>query len=458
MARNVDGPYREHQDLDMHENLECSARRLAIGQLCRKEIGKSFVGAGTGPRVGADQSRQITDLVSGVTRWRRYLDFLIRYFYAGSFRRMEPQLKQILRIAVYELILISKPPYAVLHEAVSLAKGMVRPGAGRLVNAILRALLRRVSTLPQPDTGDTADDLGIAFSHPTWMVRRWLGRFGAHETTALLEWNNTRPVYALRHNPRKISATEFRERLTQLGVEWKSAHYLEDFVRVWRLQAVIRAGWLQEGLCAVQDESAGLAVHVLDARPGETILDMCAAPGGKALYAAARMQDRGRIIALDLHEKRLDRLKHAAVQQCISIVEPHVSDARTYAASTQVDRVLVDAPCSGLGVLAKRSDLRWNRSLHDLEPLQKLQDALLDAAAAFVRPGGILVYATCTIEGEENEARVDAFLKRQPMFRVDPVREPAPIITPHGYLATLPHVHGMDGAFAARLHRNLANK
>lgn len=430
-----------------------SARQRAVTQLCRAESGGAY--AGSGSLDGSDErdARQVTDLVAGVTRWRRYLDFLTAEFYRGAAGKMELPLKQILRMGLYELVIARKPPHAAVHEAVSLAKTVVRPGAGSLVNAILRAVLASNGKLPVPATGDAAEDLAVRYSHPTWMVRRWLKRYGVRESKALLAANNARPAYYLRSNPLVVTPADFRRKLDALGVAWEPARHLEDFVRVQRLQAVLRAGWIEQGLCAVQDLSAGLVVRALDARPGELVVDLCAAPGGKTLYAAARMRNKGRIVALDIHENRLRRLRRAALQQRVSIVDPIAADARACRLSVRADRVLVDAPCSGLGVMAKRSDLRWRRSPNDMAELLPLQDALLDAGARILEPGGVLVYGTCTIEPEENQDRVKAFLDRHPDFRLDPIMEPPSRRRENGYLVTLPHTSGMDGVFAARLRK-----
>ena len=439
---------------------ETSTRKLAAESLCRIEVGGAFIGL-TGPSQRSSEarlSRQATDLIAGVTRHRRYLDFLIQSQYPGRFDKMEALLKQILRVGVYELIIVRNPPHAVLHEAVELAKRIVRPGAGRLANGLLRALLRVLDALPTPDTADEADYLGILHSHPTWMVRRWLYRLGHQETKRLLQWNNARPVYGIRCNSLKTSLRDFHAALDAAGVSWKQGLYMEDFVRATKLQPLMRSSLLQAGACAIQDESAGLVVRLLDPQPGETVIDTCAAPGGKALYAALRMQNRGRVRAIDAHAARLTLLQRSARSHGVTIVDAHVADLRPYAKRTnmaQADRVLLDAPCSGLGVLAKRADLRWNRTVQNLQELTCLQDALLDHAALLVRRGGLLVYSTCSTEPEENEQRVIAFLRQHADYRLEPApcALPSEVITREGYLATLPHTHAVDGAFGARLRR-----
>ncbi len=438
-----------------------SARQLAVEQLNRIEVGGAYVGLVGGnlseeidPRV----ERQATEYVASVTRWRRWLDFLIQHFYRGKFNKMEPTLKQILRVGLYDLLFLETPPHAALNEAVAGAKRMVRPGAGGLVNGILRSVVRQKEHLPTPATGDAADDLAIRYSHPTWLVRRWLDHFGPEETEALLRWNNTRPVYGLRINTFKISAGDFKIMLDDEGVEWEPSRYLDDFVRVRRLQAVLRAGWVEEGRCVVQDESGGLVVRLLDPQPGETLVDGCAAPGSKALYAAARMQNRGRLLAFDAHTGRLRLAEDAARAQGVSILQTDALDLRDLARRNdrpEADRVLLDVPCSGLGVLSKRADLRWRRTPEEIQALTILQDQLLDAASRLVRPGGLLVYSTCTIEPDENKQRIEAFLDRKPDFHVESASGyvPEAVVTPEGFLATLPHRHHVDGAFGARLRK-----
>ncbi len=436
-----------------------SARALAVRQLDRIEVGGAYAGvsgvvdAGSDPRA----ERQATEYVFGVTRWRRWLDFLIAHFYRGDYEKMEPTLRQILRIAAYDLLFLHTPPHAALNEAVELAKRMVRPGAGRLVNGVLRAMVRRMDRLPEPETGDPVEDLALRYSHPTWMVRRWVARYGETETVALLTWNNARPLFGLRITARADRSAVLAE-LDARGVAWEPSPYLDDFVRVRALQPVLRAGLLADGRVAVQDESAGLVVRLLDPHPGETVLDVCAAPGGKARYAAERMAGRGRVLAFDVNEARLRLLSDVARAAGPAILHTEAADLRTLAARADAPtghRILLDAPCSGLGVLAKRADLRWRRTPDEIAELSALQDELLDAAARLVRRGGLLVYATCTIEPEENEDRISAFLARRPDFALESAQGYVPdeMVTPEGFFATFPPRHGIDGAFGARLRR-----
>lgn len=436
-----------------------SARTLALDRLLRVETEGAYVGLlDVGEAEDAREQRQASEYVAGVTRQRRWLDFLLAHFYRGELDRMEPALRQILRIGLYDVLFLHTPPHAAVHEAVELAKRHVRPKAGGLVNGVLRAVLRGLADLPEPDTGDPVRDLAIRTSHPTWIARRWLARYGEADTRALLDLANARPTYALRVNTLRTSPEAFRAMLDDLDVDWEPSGILDDFVRVGQLQPVLRAGMLDAGLCAVQDEAAALVVRVLDPQPGETVLDVAAAPGGKALYAAIRMHDEGRVLAFDAHPARAELVRDSAAVHRLTSVEVDVADLRELARRPDRpmgDRMLLDAPCSGLGVLAKRADLRWRRTPEEIADLVDLQDELLDAAAVLVRPGGLLVYSTCTIEPEENAERVAAFLARHPDFapeRTDGL-VPADFVTEEGYFAALPHVHGTDGAFAARLRR-----
>ena len=402
-------------------------------------------------------ARLASELVAGVTRHRRHLDFVLDHHYRGDPRALAPLLRQVLRIGLYELLVRGTPPHAAVSEAVEAARALFHPGAARLANGLLRAVARahERGALPAPDSGDVVDDLAVRESHPTWLVRRWLDRYGEAETLALLRAGNAAPAYGLRVNLIKTTQEALGERLTALGVGWRPSDHLDDFVVVERLQPVIRAGLLDEGVCAVQDEAAGLVVRVLDPQPGERVLDGAAAPGGKAVYAAQRMQDRGEVVAVDVHEARTALVRRAAEVQGVTIVRPVAADLRRYEPEAPFDRVLLDAPCTGLGVLTKRADLRWNRREEDLAELMALQDDLLDAAARHARPGGLLVYSTCTMEPEENAVRVAAFLERHPDFRREPVGGlvPEAMRTADGDYAALPHRHGTDGAYAARLRR-----
>ncbi|CAN1334146.1 Probable ribosomal RNA small subunit methyltransferase B [Linum perenne] len=482
---------RETQKL----NLEVSPHRaVSAVRLMRIEMGGAFAdllnekGKGSGENemgyVGRTLGfrtkelddrdlRLVTDVVGGTIRWRKYIDHLICSLCHDEkiFRRMEPLLVQILRIGFYEILKLEMPPYAVVDENVRLAKLALRPGAGNLVNGILRKLLllKENDSLPLPivegDDRTQARALATIHSHPVWMVRRWTKYIGQEDTVKLLVWNNSDPSFSLRANCGKgVARAELVKQLNLLKVPHELSLHLDDFIRIktglqiTSSQSVLQAGLLKQGLCAVQDESAGMVVSVVDPQPNETIIDCCAAPGGKTLYMASLMKNKGKVYAIDVNKGRLRILKETAkVHQVDRMITTVAADLREFSEETKekYDKVLLDVPCSGLGVLSKRADLRWNRRLEDLEELKSLQDELLNAASVLVRPGGVLVYSTCSIDPEENEERVEAFLLRHPEFRIDPVDRwvPACFVMNRGYFSSHPVKHSLDGAFAARLVR-----
>lgn len=433
------------------------SRYLALEQLERVDHDDAFVEHLEVDDADERTRRQARELVAGVTRQQRWLDFVLAEAYNDDYDSMEPRLRQIMRLGLYEMLFQSTPTRAIVHQYVELAKQTLRPGAGDLVNAILRTIDRDREYIPDPDTGDEAEDLSVRHSHPTWMVRRWLERYGPEETIELLEWNNRRPMHSVRVNPMRTSRDEVATWLDEHDVVFTDSPYLDDHFRLRRLQPLIQGDLLDDGHVAVQDESAGLVGRLLDPQPGETVIDGCAAPGGKTMAAAARMQGEGRLLAFDANEGRIQTVAEAAITHGVDdMVETEAAELQAVADRDnppQADRVLLDVPCSGLGVLAKRADLRWQRDLEDLGDLTALQDDLLDAGAQLVRPGGLLLYSTCTIEPEENEDRIEAFLDRHDDFELESANGYVPdeVVSDAGYLVTLPHRHRTDGAFAARL-------
>ncbi|XP_044397830.1 probable ribosomal RNA small subunit methyltransferase B isoform X2 [Triticum aestivum] len=384
--------------------------------------------------------RLVTVIVAGTVRWKRYIDYLIMSLCSEEkvFSNMEPLLLQILRIGFFEILKLNVPAYAVVDENVRLAKVALRPGAGNMVNAILRKLLLL-----------------------KWMVRRWIRFLGKEEALKLMNWNNSDPYFSLRVNTTNgYTRDDLVNRLEDLQVHYEKS-IMDEFVRIREgMQAVLQAGLLKEGMCAVQDESAGFVVSVVDPQPGETIMDCCAAPGGKTLFMASRLAGQGKVSALDINKGRLRILMEAAkCHNLDDIITDIHGDLRLYAKESTVkyDKVLLDAPCSGLGVLSKRADLRWNRQFEDLEELVCLQDELLDSASLLVKPGGVLIYSTCSIDHEENENRVTTFVQRHPEFTPQGVHGyvPAEFITDDGFYSSSPTKHSLDGAFAARLVRSM---
>lgn len=455
------------------------------------------------PRMQLDPKdmRLVTELVAGVTRLRRALDYTLQNMLTTSLDRLDEPVKHVLRIGLYELLHRELPVHAI-NEHVNLAKQLVRPEAGSMVNGVLRNVVRTMSqgqlpVPPMPVKGMThaqiLDCLAVAFSHPDWMVDMWLRQYGIRATVHLMRWNNTRPEYGIRLNPSlSMTPAQLVQALEGRAQAEPSEYLPHEFVRVRAgMQAIVSSPWMAAGQVQVQDEAAGMVVAMLDPQPGETLLDACAAPGGKTMFAAARMQGQGLIVAADVSSARLQALASMArkqgvapmiqVQQADMAAPPapprhalfgsDAAGAGTRAGATdgsgsrggaqgvwgrQYDRVLLDVPCSGLGVLAKRADLRWRRTKKDMKELIRLQARMLNAAAPLVRPGGLLVYSTCSIEAAENHDQVAHFLTRHPEFQAEkppPGLLPDAVLTAEGFLDTFPPEHRVDGAFAARLRK-----
>lgn len=406
---------------------------------------RSLIDRGAKPRVVA--------YVSTVTRWRRYLSFLLYCFLKDKSRPLPQALEQLLLLGIAELVLLKEPPHAVVNEVVNVARSMHLPTG--LTNGLLRSIVRAHAALPVPGTGNPVRDLAIRWSHPTWLVRRYVKRFGTEEATQLLQRNNEAPAYSIRVNRMHMSTEELLHEFSAQEIRVSRSDFLEDYLHITSVGPLIRKGYMDRGVCSVHDESAGLVVELLDARPGEVILDTCVAPGGKVLAAACRMQGSGQLHAWDIHPNRLQKVEEMAQAQGLKNIHVRVADLLS-PPEMQADRVLLDVPCTGTGVLSKRSDLRWRRSEVDLMDLIKLQQRFLDKVVDCVRPDGILVYSTCSIEPEENEIQVQSFLERHPDFTLEHAGDflPAAMVTGAGYMATLPHRHGMDGAFAARLRKS----
>ena len=434
------------------------ARQEALRQLMRIEHGGAYIGTDVAAADHAGAKRQTADYVAGVTRLKRRFDFWIALFYRGKADEMEPMLRQILRLGLYELTETDAPAFAVVNEAVRLAQEFVRPHTGGLVNAILRNFQRRMPDLPRPSTGNPVRDWAIWYSHPTWMVKRWYAVFG-DQTPKLLDWNNRRRVHSLRVNTLKITPEAFAEALTARQIPVEPDPYLPYVFRTQHLQAVLEAGWLDNGWCTVQDTAAGLVVLLLDPQPNEVVVDACAAPGGKSTHAAIRMQNQGRVLAIDRLDFRTNLIRKTAKTQGLSNIEVMTADFTAWASQTDVcaDRVLLDVPCTGTGVFSKRADARWKRTPEDLQTLVALQARLLEAATQVLKPGGVLVYSTCSVEPDENERQIEAFLARHPDWNVEqPTDFPPALVQTEGYYHALPFRDGIDGAFGARLRKPLA--
>jgi len=393
--------------------------------------------------------RLCQELVYGVARWQATLDWLIARKTEG--RTQKAALQALLRLGLYQLFWLDRiPDHAAVDETVTLAKQLgFGPQAG-FVNAVLRSYVREKAATRSRLAELKVTQPHLGFSHPAWLVERWTRLWEAESVRRLLEWNNAPPITYARLNTLRTDGQK-------LIAQWRAEGVEYDFRRwdwtgenlIFELKAhapLARLATFQQGFFYVQDPSTLLAARELGPQPGEVVLDLCAAPGGKTTFMAQLMENRGRIQAQDNSPERLALLRENCARlgaTCVE-VESSPSDATFNGRPPAFDRILVDAPCSNTGVLRRRVELRWRLRPEEIDRLRARQLELLRRAAAQLKPGGVLVYSTCSLEPEENSAVVNTFVTEHPAFRLERVRELAPF------------VDGVDGAYVARLVKGTA--
>ena len=412
-------------------------------------------------KLDARDAALATELVYGTLRWQRYLDWLLTPHTRRAFATLDTRVRVLLRMTAYQLVFLERiPAFAAVSDAVSLAKTRRARGVPEFVNAVLRSFARRGVREREPrPPDDPVEALALRLSFPTWLAARWIERYGTGEASALMRAMNERPPVTLRTNTLRLTRDALAERLAR-----------EDALTAARTRfapeglAVEHGGapslWhaFADGAFAVQDEASMLVARLLEPRPGETIGDACAAPGTKTTHLAQLMDNRGRIVAFDPQPGRLARVSEAAARLGVGIVESRggTVEAQAPALASACDGVLVDAPCTNLGVLRRNPEVKWRRTVRDIAASAARQGEILAAAAGMVKPAGRLVYATCSLEPEENDAVVAAFLTARADFTLDPPPGfPLPL-DDDGVLRCRPHLHGTDGFTAVRLRRRAA--
>ncbi|NHC33374.1 16S rRNA (cytosine(967)-C(5))-methyltransferase [Scytonema millei] len=459
--------------------------------------------------LNANDRRLVTELVYGSVRRMRSLDALIDRLAKKKSHQQPPDLRTILHLGLYQLCYLTQiPSSAAVNTTVELAKTNGLAGLKGFVNGILRQLIREMegsreqgagsrgreqrsrgaeeqrgrgsisshqplatshscqlssssvapasTVIPLPE--DPVERLGILHSYPNWMIELWLEQLGLVETEQLCEWFNQSPAIDLRVNTLQTSIEEVERQLQATGVSVTRLPHLPQALRLTgSIGAIQNLPGYSAGWWTVQDSSAQLVSHVLDPQAGEVAIDACAAPGGKTTHIAELMQDKGTIWACDRTTSRLNKLKTNAERLQLRSIKICPGDSRSLPQFTNIaDRVLLDAPCSGLGTLHRHADARWRQTPASVQELANLQRELLDRTATWVKPGGILVYATCTLHPLENERAVEWFLSSHPQWQIDPLPpdSPAtPFSTAAGWLKLYPHQHQMDGFFMVRLKK-----
>ncbi len=412
-----------------------------------------------------ERDRALTaEIVTGTLRWQRSLDHLVEHVADRPVARLDREIMVILRLSLYQLLHLSRvPASAVVDDAVDLTRAARKLSASGFVNAVLRNTLRQRHRLPLPPRPENTADraaalayLGITHSHPEWLVARWLDRHGFDATERWVQFNNQAPPLTLRANTLRVLREEVARALAEDDIETEPTRHAPHGLTVVTGNPLRRP---PEGLFFVQDEASQLVPEAVGAQPGERVLDLCASPGGKSTAMAADMRDAGTIVACDVRSRRIALLRdtvHASGANRIQVVRVAAADALPF--SPAFDRVLVDAPCSGLGTIRRDPDIRWRRAETDLPALARDQVALLARAADVVTSRGRLVYATCSSEPEENEQVVEAFLAQRPDFTLLDLRRDgrdaiAPFLDAPGMMRTLPFRDGLEAFFAAALVR-----
>ncbi len=411
----------------------------------------------------------LNELVKGTLRRRGTIDAQLNRFLHVGLASLPPWIQNGLRLGAYQLLYLDRiPPRAAVDETVKLALKYGHPGTAGLANSVLRRVADAVG-MKDLDLGATTKDDGTPnwdvltgmTSHPRWLLERWVERYGIDETLALCEANNRTAALGLRPNRLKLDQKELIKRLADAGLEGTPGKWSESTVWVEADADFANFPAYSRGDCTVQDESETLVGMLVTPKPGERILDLCAAPGGKSTHLAEMMGDQGEIVAVEKVAPRARTLKKGIERLGLNSISVHIADGveanlLELGKGGPYDRAIVDAPCSGLGVLARRADARWRKELSALEELSELQGKLLRAAAAAVKPGGVLVYSVCSFEPEETDQVVASFLAGNPGWSKEGAAKFLPRETTEvgGSMRLLPHRHGTDGAFAVRLVRS----
>ena len=396
-----------------------------------------------------------TRLCYGVMQNRMLLDYYIGCWCAQKPERLEPVIRSILRIGGYQILFMDRVPHrAAVNEAVEMTRRHGRPKAAGMVNAVLRRFVEHWMDMPDLPKGSTADYLSLRYSHPKWLVLRLLDLIGPDETQEFLRLDNDAVPTCIQVNPLKTTAEDLERELRGDGVTVEPHPWLEGYLEITGTGDLRSLPAFREGRFLVQDAAARLAAMAASAAPGDRVLDVCAAPGGKSFSMAMDMGDRGQILSCDVHPYKVKLIESGAQRLGLTCIRAAAADAREKHAAWegQADVVMADVPCSGLGIIRKKPDIRY-KDMASLASLPAIQSAILDNASRYVRRGGTLVYSTCTVLPEENERVTDAFLRAHLDFTYDTFALPGPIGTVEGHITLWPQRHGTDGFYICRMTR-----
>jgi 16S rRNA (cytosine967-C5)-methyltransferase len=418
---------------------------------------ESILNAPAAPDISAADRRLAWELTMGTIRYLQKLDYIARKFIKAPLSSQKPEVLAAIRIGLYQLTQTNAiPEYAAVDDTVDIVRRALSSKEAGFVNAVLRAFLREQSKIEYPDSKiDPIGYLAIFHSYPEWLVKRWYARYGFDETERILIANNRRPKTFLKIITQKIDRTSAIEKLKDNGIEVDEGRFLPDFIATESAGAVLRSSLFLEGYLNVQDESQGLPLYMLDPPPGETVLDLCSAPGGKTIALADRVGPEGRVISVDIDPGRIDKIKENIARIGLSNIEIVETDLFEFTTTQKFSYILLDVPCSGLGTLSGNADLKWAKSEEDIKRLSELQLKMLIKASDCLSDGGCLVYSTCTTEPEEIEEVIENFLRSHPQYRREDGNSSLlePFKSDVGIYRSWPHRHGIGGGGFVRLRK-----
>ncbi|OAB30341.1 16S rRNA (cytosine(967)-C(5))-methyltransferase [Paenibacillus macquariensis subsp. defensor] len=404
-----------------------------------------------------------TELVYGTIARLNTLDYFLRPFVSKGMDKLQPWVRSLLRMSLYQLMYLDRiPPHAVVNEAVNIAKSRGHQGISGMVNGVLRSVIRGKDDLILPEGLTPLERISLEQSHPRWLVKRWIKQYGEQTAEAICSANNEPPSISVRVNTTMISREKLLQEMSEQGMEVIPSPLTSVGILVKSGGNMALTDWYRDGFLSVQDESSMLVGEAVGSKPGMRVLDCCAAPGGKSVHIAELMKDDGVVIANDQYPHKEKLIREQAERLGLDSIETTVGDALNLGdkyAEASFDRILLDAPCSGLGVIRRKPDLKWTKTTADIEEIASLQYEMLEKVSPLLKVGGILVYSTCTIEPQENEEMISRFLDNHPEFGL-PVDEPLSWSELHKMTGSqgqgiqiLPQHFRSDGFFIARMQR-----
>ncbi len=446
---------------------QCTPRETALKILYNVEKNKAYVNLELKKQLQNNDYKTvdkglITELVYGITKNKIKIDYVIKKFSSIRIKKISTWVLSILRMGIYQILYLDKiPDSAACNESVKLAKRYGHHASVKFVNGLLRNVTRNKENIKFPEKKQNpVEYISVTYSHPQWMVEEWKKEFGIDFTEDLCKANNEVPELIVRTNTLKITRDELVDILKEEGIHVKEGKYNEDALILPGVGNIETLSAFCKGLFQVQDESSMLVAKVLNPKPNELVIDACCAPGGKTTHIAQLMQNSGQIIGWDIHPHKIKLVESTATRLGIKNITAKEKDATILSENLigKADRVLVDAPCSGLGIIRRKPDIKWKKTNTHLEDIVSLQQKILNESSKYVKPGGVLVYSTCTVEERENMGVVEAFLDSHKEFQLDPLK---PYLNEQikkdsilkGYVQLFPNIDQTDGFFICRMKR-----